>query len=45
MILNLSSIRTKLLRKTEAVRRNGILRKTAIEVPLKYLSNFRRSLD
>ena len=37
--------KTKLLRKTEAERANGILKNTTIVVPLKNLSNFWRSLE
>ena len=43
MILNLSSIRLQLLRKTDADVTNGILRNATIPVPLKYLNNFWRS--
>ena len=45
IILNLSSIRFILLRNTQADRANGILKHATIAVPLKYLSNFWRSLQ
>ena len=42
MILNLSSIRLQLLRKTDADVANGILRNATIPAPLKYRNNFWR---
>ena len=45
MMLNLSSIKAKLLENTEADGANVILKNATTTVPLQYLINFRRSFE